>query len=83
MAAFAEPHFDAWQAGAGNMSVVDMVAPEMLHMVHPHCRHWKRSPLMTFPPSCPNHGAGRGTMAFPHLERTGAGFKATPPQWDQ
>uniref|UniRef100_A0A8D8I9S4 Ceropsin n=1 Tax=Culex pipiens TaxID=7175 RepID=A0A8D8I9S4_CULPI len=43
MAAFAEPHFDAWQAGSGNMSVVDMVAPEMLHMVHPH---WNQFPPM-------------------------------------
>lgn len=43
MAAFVEPHFDAWTQGSGNMSVVDKVPPEMLHMVHPH---WNQFPPM-------------------------------------
>ncbi|ETN57903.1 rhodopsin [Anopheles darlingi] len=43
MAAFVEPHFDAWTQGASNMSVVDKVPPEMLHMVHPH---WNQFPPM-------------------------------------
>lgn len=43
MAAFVEPHFDAWQAAGGNMTVVDKVPPEMLHMIHPH---WNQFPPM-------------------------------------
>uniref|UniRef100_A0A182NQX7 G-protein coupled receptors family 1 profile domain-containing protein n=1 Tax=Anopheles dirus TaxID=7168 RepID=A0A182NQX7_9DIPT len=43
MAAFVEPHFDAWTQGSGNMTVVDKVPPEMLHMVHPH---WNQFPPM-------------------------------------
>uniref|UniRef100_A0A1B0D995 G-protein coupled receptors family 1 profile domain-containing protein n=3 Tax=Phlebotomus TaxID=13203 RepID=A0A1B0D995_PHLPP len=53
MAAFAEPHFSAysagWQGGAGgsggfgNMTVVDKVPPEMLHMVD---AHWYQFPPM-------------------------------------
>uniref|UniRef100_A0A182YHS5 Nucleoporin Nup88 n=1 Tax=Anopheles stephensi TaxID=30069 RepID=A0A182YHS5_ANOST len=41
--AFVEPHFDAWTQGSGNMTVVDKVPPEMLHMVHPH---WNQFPPM-------------------------------------
>lgn len=43
MAAFVEPHFEAWQTGGGNISVVDKVLPEMLHMIHPH---WNQFPPM-------------------------------------
>lgn len=48
MAVFAEPHFaalSAWQgvAGFGNMTVVDKVPPEMLHLVDPH---WYQFPPM-------------------------------------
>ena len=46
MAAFVEPHFDAWTQGSGNMSVVDKVPPEMLHMVHPH---WNQFSLFLSP----------------------------------
>ncbi|XP_059618590.1 opsin-1-like [Phlebotomus argentipes] len=49
MAAFAEPHFSAWQSGSGggasfgNMTVVDKVPPEMLHLVD---AHWYQFPPM-------------------------------------
>lgn len=36
MAAFSEPHFDAYQAANfGNATVFDMVRPEMRHLVDP------------------------------------------------
>uniref|UniRef100_A0A6B2EK04 Putative rhodopsin receptor 1 n=1 Tax=Phlebotomus kandelakii TaxID=1109342 RepID=A0A6B2EK04_9DIPT len=50
MAAFAEPHFSAWQSGSGasgggfgNITVVDRVPPDMLHMVD---AHWYQFPPM-------------------------------------
>ncbi|XP_058451986.1 opsin-1-like [Malaya genurostris] len=43
MAAFVEPHYEAWQSGGGNMTVVDKVSPEILHLVHPH---WNQFPPM-------------------------------------
>uniref|UniRef100_A0A1L8DJU4 Putative 7 transmembrane receptor n=2 Tax=Nyssomyia neivai TaxID=330878 RepID=A0A1L8DJU4_9DIPT len=50
MAAFAEPHFSAWQSGSsgggagfGNITVVDKVPPEMLHMID---AHWYQFPPM-------------------------------------
>ncbi|XP_055611000.1 opsin-1-like [Uranotaenia lowii] len=44
MAAFVEPHFDAYhQSGASNMTVVDKAYPEILHMIHPH---WNQFPPM-------------------------------------
>jgi len=46
MAAFAEPHFDAYQAASssfGNITVFDMVRPEMRHLVDPH---WGQFPPM-------------------------------------
>ena len=45
MAAFAEPHFSAWQQSGANQTVIDKVMPDMLHMVDPH---W-----MQFPPMNP------------------------------
>ncbi|XP_058825724.1 opsin-1-like [Topomyia yanbarensis] len=43
MAAFVEPHYEAWQSGGGNLTVVDRVSPEILHLVHPH---WNQFPPM-------------------------------------
>ncbi|ETN59673.1 rhodopsin [Anopheles darlingi] len=44
MAAFAEPHFSAWtQTVVSNVTVVDKVPPEMLHMVD---AHWYQFPPM-------------------------------------
>lgn len=48
MAGFGEPQFAAlssWQgsAGFGNMTVVDKVAPNMLHLIDPH---WHQFPPM-------------------------------------
>uniref|UniRef100_A0A2M4D064 Putative 7 transmembrane receptor n=1 Tax=Anopheles darlingi TaxID=43151 RepID=A0A2M4D064_ANODA len=44
MAAFAEPHFSAWtQTVVSNVTVVDKVPPEMLHMVD---AHWNQFPPM-------------------------------------
>lgn len=44
MAAFSEPHFDAYQAANfGNATVFDMVRPEMRHLVDPH---WSQFPPM-------------------------------------
>lgn len=44
MAAFSEPHFDAYQAANfGNSTVFDMVRPEMRHLVDPH---WSQFPPM-------------------------------------
>lgn len=44
MAAFSEPHFDAYQsANFGNVTVFDMVRPEMRHLVDPH---WGQFPPM-------------------------------------
>nr|APY20642.1 long wavelength sensitive opsin [Osmylus fulvicephalus] len=41
MAFLAGPAFSAWQGGVGNMTVVDKVPPEMLHMVD---AHWYQFP---------------------------------------
>lgn len=48
MAAFAEPHFSAWtsaasSSGFGNITVVDKVPADMLHMIDPH---WYQFPPM-------------------------------------
>lgn len=44
MVAFTEPHFDAYQSSSfGNITVFDMVRPEMRHLVDPH---WSQFPPM-------------------------------------
>lgn len=43
MAFVSGPTFSAWQAGGGNMTVVDKVPPDMLHMVD---AHWYQFPPM-------------------------------------